>query len=62
MSAYGTNFTETEALLAVQSGDETHAQRLLSDMTTFELQGLADACQKLRSMTLEWLAAGGVQL
>jgi hypothetical protein len=62
VSTYGTQYTETEALLATQVGDESEAQRVLSEMTTAELQSLADACQKLRSMALEWLACGGVQL
>lgn len=59
---YGTQFTETEALLATQVGDETEAQRILSQMTNTELQSLAETCKRLRSMALEWLACGGVQL
>lgn len=43
MSTYGTKFTETEVLLAVQSGDREHAAELLAGMSTTESPDLAAA-------------------
>lgn len=45
-----TNFTESNALLAIQDGDEGHAREILEDMLPNELDRLADASERLASL------------
>lgn len=49
---YGTNYTETEALLAVQSEDEDEARRIIDDMLPGERRRLAAAASRLASLCL----------
>lgn len=50
MSSYGTKFRETEALLAVQAGNEEAAEEHLAEMSARELRDLADAAERLHEM------------
>jgi hypothetical protein len=49
-----TNFAESNALLALQSGDEAEARRLLADFFPGELGRLADAADKLSDLCGEY--------
>jgi hypothetical protein len=49
-SKYGTNFTESEALLAVIAEDYGHAWLLIGDMSGYEKKSLASACEQLSQM------------
>jgi hypothetical protein len=57
-----TQFMESNALLAVQSGDKVEADRILSKMTLTELRELRRACDELAYMTLPWIKSGGDDL
>lgn len=59
---YGTNFLETEALLAMQSDDRAHAERQLAQMTDVELRTFLHALRKLSRLAEFWADAGGVEL
>jgi hypothetical protein len=50
ISKYGTNFTESEMLLAVMNEDDNHVWTLLKDMLPGEQIHLALACQRLARM------------
>lgn len=50
IGAYGTNFAESEALLAVVAEDTDAAEQVLSGMTVTELRSLAESAQELRDM------------
>lgn len=53
---YDTPFQESEALLAMQSGDVDHVDTILGDMMNGELRDLRDACNALaESVELELL-------
>lgn len=47
MTKYGTNFLETEAILAAQEGDEETLKRILDEMLPGELRSLATAADFL---------------
>lgn len=51
-----THFVESNALLAVQGGDDEHAVELLADMLPGELRSLARACDRLARLTREELS------
>lgn len=54
-----TNYIESNALLAVQCGDEAHARDLLREMLPNELRELIKACDRLGWMSrtrLAWAA------
>jgi hypothetical protein len=50
MTAYGTKFAETEALLAVANEDTETAERILGDMFPGELDQLAQDARELAEM------------
>lgn len=52
MSKYGTNYLETEALLAAQEGDQEELDRLLAQMLPGELTNLSNAAENLSSEAL----------
>jgi hypothetical protein len=52
---YGTNFVESEALLALTVEDETECERLLRDMLPGELAALTGQAQQLADMARSML-------
>lgn len=57
---YGTNFMESEALLAACAGDHNHADRMLSQMTDTELESLRRGSQWLYMQIQLWQRGGGI--
>lgn len=57
---YGTNFTESELILAACEGDKGEVDRLLSKMLDGELEGLRRGAQYLFMQVQIWQQAGGM--
>lgn len=53
-----TNFLESNALLALQAGEEASANQILSRMTDGELRDLRRTCWKLGALCEKWEGAG----
>lgn len=62
MSRYGTQFMESEAILAAGADDWTEVDKVLSRMTEKELLQLENACLDLARRALEWVSSGGAEL
>ncbi len=58
MGKYGTNFQESEALLALTVDDEDTAAEVLADMLPGELNALAEASDRLAEMARDRLMPG----
>jgi hypothetical protein len=54
-SKYGTNFMESEAILAITAEDEAEAKRQLQLMTKAEIQGFIMYLERLESLGEEVL-------
>lgn len=59
---FGTNFLESEAILAAQEEDDNEIDRVLAQMTENELITLDNACHKLSGRIRLWLQSGGLEL
>jgi len=55
MTKYGTNFVESEALLAITAEDVTEAERILRGMTQVELVMLARHAAELKDRVMAQL-------
>lgn len=47
MGKYGTNFTESEAVLAATANDEETVKRIIADMLDGELRGFKNALHEV---------------
>lgn len=59
---YGTNFMESEVILAAQADDWNEVDRVMSQMTETELLKFKDAALDAAHRALQWVQAGGAQL
>lgn len=60
MAKYGTQFMESEAILAAQSEDWNEVDKILSRMTERELDDLVGACIELGRRASRWRHVGGL--